>query len=156
GVLRRGPGSSRLVSHAKPAGAGGHPTLRVRRARRAAGERFGDAAGQGRRQSTAPLRESWPSTQPSRPHGRPRRPSPPGRRERPGGGAPGRPGDGPGAVRRLAVAGWTAAAAAGMLWPGRALGLLDGLPLNGATEALLVGLAVPALWFLDRTVFATG
>jgi hypothetical protein len=55
----------------------------------------------------------------------------------------------------LAVAGWTAAAAAGVLWPGRALGLLDGLPLNGAAEALLVGLAVPALWFLDRSVFAT-
>ena len=63
-------------------------------------------------------------------------------------------GDGIGAVNRFAVAAWTAAGAVALLWPGRALGLLDGMPLNGATEAVLVGLVVPALWWLDRSVLA--
>lgn len=43
---------------------------------------------------------------------------------------------------------WFAALAVALLWPSRALGAFDGAPLNGIGEALLVGVAVPALaWF---------
>ncbi len=52
------------------------------------------------------------------------------------------------------MAAWTAAGAVALLWPGRVLGLLDGMPLTGATEAVLIGLVVPALWWLDRSVLA--
>lgn len=41
------------------------------------------------------------------------------------------------------------AAAAALLWPARAIGLLDGAPLDGSVEALLVGIAMPALWWFD-------
>ncbi len=50
---------------------------------------------------------------------------------------------------------WTVALAAGLLWPGHVLSAFDGVPLNGRSEALIVGLAIPFLWvvhrrFLDR------
>lgn len=45
-------------------------------------------------------------------------------------------------------AAWAAAAAAALLWPSHVIGALDGLPLSGHAEAILVGLAAPALlWF---------
>ncbi len=46
---------------------------------------------------------------------------------------------------------WPLLALVALAWPSRALGLLDGLPLNGRAEALLLGLVVPALlWFAPR------
>jgi hypothetical protein len=46
------------------------------------------------------------------------------------------------------TAAWAAAAAAALLWPSHLLGALDGAPLNGRLEALLIGLVAPALlWF---------
>ncbi len=45
---------------------------------------------------------------------------------------------------------WTALAALALLWPGRALGLFDGLPLDGRAEGVVIGVAVPALWWLHR------
>ena len=37
-----------------------------------------------------------------------------------------------------------------LAWPSRALGPLDGLPLNGRAEALLFGIVVPSLLWFDR------
>ena len=45
---------------------------------------------------------------------------------------------------------WTAALALALLWPSHALGLFDGAPLNGISEAVLVGVVVPSLWWFDR------
>jgi hypothetical protein len=46
------------------------------------------------------------------------------------------------------TAAWAAAAAVALLWPSHLLGVLDGAPLNGRLEALLIGLAAPTLlWF---------
>ena len=44
-----------------------------------------------------------------------------------------------------------------LLWPSRALSMLDGLPLDGRAEAVILGLAVPVLWwvhgrFLDNAL----
>lgn len=50
---------------------------------------------------------------------------------------------------------WTGLGAIALLWPSRFIGVLDGAPLDGRVEALVVGLAVPALWWLDRRTFAT-
>ena len=47
------------------------------------------------------------------------------------------------------VAFWTLALAAAVLLPGRALSTLDGVPLNGRAEAVLIGLVLPALWLID-------
>ena len=43
---------------------------------------------------------------------------------------------------------WSAALVVGLLWPGRALYPFDGLPFNGAAEAIALGVAVPILWML--------
>ncbi|HMJ87620.1 MAG TPA: hypothetical protein VK504_30790, partial [Vicinamibacterales bacterium] len=43
---------------------------------------------------------------------------------------------------------WSTALIIGLLWPGRALHMFDGLPLDGLAEATLVGVAVPVLWML--------
>ena len=48
------------------------------------------------------------------------------------------------------VALWTIALAIAVLWPARVLSPLDGAPLNGRAEALLIGVVLPALWWLDR------
>jgi hypothetical protein len=48
------------------------------------------------------------------------------------------------------VAFWTLALAVAVLWPGRVLSPLDGVPLNGRAEAVLIGLVLPALWWIDR------
>jgi hypothetical protein len=45
---------------------------------------------------------------------------------------------------------WIAALAAALLWPARTLSLFDGVPLEGRAEAVVVGVAVPALLWLDR------
>ena len=44
---------------------------------------------------------------------------------------------------------WPALAIVALAWPSRALGPLDGLPLNGRAEALLIGLVIPALLWLN-------
>jgi hypothetical protein len=46
---------------------------------------------------------------------------------------------------------WTAALAAALLWPGRALSAFDGVPLDGRAEAVLVGVVVPALLWAHRS-----
>lgn len=43
---------------------------------------------------------------------------------------------------------WGIAAIAALLWPGHLAGPLDGAPLDRYTEAILIGLAVPVLWWL--------
>jgi hypothetical protein len=48
-------------------------------------------------------------------------------------------------------AGWSAALAIGLLWPATTLSAFDGAPLDGRLEAIVVGLAIPALWWLDRS-----
>ena len=45
---------------------------------------------------------------------------------------------------------WPLLAVVALGWPSRALGLLDGLPLNGRAEALVLGLLVPSLLWFDR------
>lgn len=45
---------------------------------------------------------------------------------------------------------WTVVLAAGLLWPSRTIGPLDGAPLDGTAEAILIGLVVPTLWWLCR------
>ena len=50
---------------------------------------------------------------------------------------------------------WTGVLALALLWPSRTLSWFGGMPLDGRVEALLVGLIVPALWwvhgrFLER------
>jgi hypothetical protein len=43
---------------------------------------------------------------------------------------------------------WSALGSVALLWPARVLSPLDGMPLNGRAEALLIGLLFPALlWF---------
>ena len=44
---------------------------------------------------------------------------------------------------------WGMAALVALLWPGHLSGPLDGIPLDGAAEAILLGLVVPILWWLD-------
>ena len=39
---------------------------------------------------------------------------------------------------------------AALLWPSPVVSLLDGAPLDRPPEAIVVGLVVPFLWFLDR------
>jgi hypothetical protein len=45
---------------------------------------------------------------------------------------------------------WPIAGAVALLWPGRVVGPLDGMPLDGASEAVMIGLLVPSLWWFDR------
>jgi hypothetical protein len=40
-----------------------------------------------------------------------------------------------------------------VLWPSRFIGPLDGAPLDGTAEAVLVGLVLPSLWWLSRDRF---
>ena len=44
---------------------------------------------------------------------------------------------------------WGIAAIVALLWPGQLDGPLDGLPLDRVTEAILLGLTVPILWWLQ-------
>ena len=45
---------------------------------------------------------------------------------------------------------WSAVLIGALYWPGRTLSAMDGLPLNGVAEAIVLGLAVPFLWIVDR------
>ncbi len=47
---------------------------------------------------------------------------------------------------------WSVLVLAALLSPSRTLGAFDGMPLNQAPETILIGLVVPALWWLDRRV----
>jgi hypothetical protein len=49
---------------------------------------------------------------------------------------------------------WTLLLAAAVLWPGRVLSPLDGAPLNGQAEALVIGVVLPVLWWLDGDFLA--
>jgi len=50
---------------------------------------------------------------------------------------------------------WGLLAAAGLLWPDRLSGPVDGVPLDRAAEAILVGALFPALWCLHRRFLTT-
>ena len=52
------------------------------------------------------------------------------------------------------IAVWTALLALAVLWPSRALSAFDGMPLSGTAEAVVIGVALPALWWLNRTFLA--
>ncbi len=45
---------------------------------------------------------------------------------------------------------WTVLGATALLWPARLIGPLDGAPLDGRLEAVVIGLVLPSLWWLDR------
>jgi hypothetical protein len=45
---------------------------------------------------------------------------------------------------------WTALVAVALLWPAHIIGPFDGAPLAGRFEAVAIGVAVPALWYLNR------
>ena len=45
---------------------------------------------------------------------------------------------------------WTGLAALALLWPSRFIGVLDGAPLDGRVEAIVIGLLVPSLWWVNR------
>src|SRR5262245_7185432 len=49
---------------------------------------------------------------------------------------------------------WTVLAAAALYWPARTLSVLDGLPLNGIVEAIVLGVVVPFLWTVKRSFLA--
>ncbi len=56
------------------------------------------------------------------------------------------------AADRLTTTMWSAALAVGLLWPARTFSAFDGVPLDGRVEAIAVGVLVPALWWLDRSI----
>ncbi|HKF65383.1 MAG TPA: hypothetical protein VKB36_02610 [Vicinamibacterales bacterium] len=49
---------------------------------------------------------------------------------------------------------WDLAAALALLWPARISGPLDGLPLDGLIEVVVLGVALPLLWCLHRRFLA--
>lgn len=53
-------------------------------------------------------------------------------------------------VAAVNVALWTALLAIAVLWPSRFAGLLDGAPLDAVPEAIVIGLLLPMLWWLNR------
>ena len=48
---------------------------------------------------------------------------------------------------------WTLIAAIAVLWPSRFIGPLDGAPFDQPSDALLLGLVLPSLWWLSRDRF---
>jgi hypothetical protein len=52
-------------------------------------------------------------------------------------------------LARIATGLWGGLALLAVLWPGHLDGPLDGLPLDGVTEAILLGLTAPILWWLQ-------
>ena len=50
---------------------------------------------------------------------------------------------------------WTGLAALALLWPSRFIGVLDGAPLDGRLEAIVIGLLVPSLWWINRPALRT-
>ena len=56
---------------------------------------------------------------------------------------------------------WSVSLVVALLWPSRTLSIFDGLPLNGAAEAIGFGVVVPTLWliaprFLDQALTRLG
>jgi hypothetical protein len=51
---------------------------------------------------------------------------------------------------------WTLIAATALLWPSRVVGPLDGMPLDQRSDALVIGLLIPALWWCCREVMRAG
>jgi hypothetical protein len=47
---------------------------------------------------------------------------------------------------------WTIAAVAALCWPARLVGPLDGIPFDQPSDAIVIGLLIPSLWWLDRRV----
>ena len=54
------------------------------------------------------------------------------------------------AAARGATFAWAAALVGALLWPSHTLSLFDGMPLEGRAEAVVVGLVLPALMWLDK------
>jgi hypothetical protein len=54
------------------------------------------------------------------------------------------------ALTQAATGAWAAALVVGLLWPSHTLSLFDGMPLEGRAEAIVVGLVLPALIWLDK------
>lgn len=52
-------------------------------------------------------------------------------------------------ARAVATGTWGCVAIAALLWPGHLHGPLDGAPLDRVTEAILIGLLPPFLWWLE-------
>src|SRR5436190_2022861 len=52
-------------------------------------------------------------------------------------------------AKRIVAGLWGSAAIVALLWPGQFDGPLDGLPLDRVTEAILLGLCLPFLWWLQ-------
>ena len=52
-------------------------------------------------------------------------------------------------ANRLTIGLWGGAAIVALLWPGHLDGPLDGLPLDRVAEAILLGLTLPLLWWLQ-------
>src|SRR5436190_7483946 len=50
---------------------------------------------------------------------------------------------------------WGLAAAAALLWPDRIMSALDGMPLDRAPEAILIGVLFPALWIFHPRFLTT-
>ena len=50
---------------------------------------------------------------------------------------------------------WGIAAMLAMLWPDHVSGPLDGVPLEGVAEAILIGFTVPALWWFHPRFLRT-
>jgi hypothetical protein len=46
---------------------------------------------------------------------------------------------------------WGLLAAVALVWPGRIAGPLDGVPLDRAAEAVVLGIVFPALFWFDRS-----
>ena len=53
-------------------------------------------------------------------------------------------------MKRWASAFWTLAAAIAVLWPSRFIGPLEGVPLDTPSDAIVLGLLLPSLWWLSR------
>lgn len=56
----------------------------------------------------------------------------------------------------MKAASWTAALIAAVLWPSRFIGPLDGAPLDAPLDAIVIGLAIPSLWWLCRHAVGLG
>jgi hypothetical protein len=56
---------------------------------------------------------------------------------------------------RVVVLIWTLAAAAALLWPSRLAGPFDGIPLDTAAEAVVIGLIFPVLFVMHRRFLDT-
>jgi hypothetical protein len=63
--------------------------------------------------------------------------------------------DAGGSWPNLEIAIWSVCCAVALLWPSRAIGALDGIPLDSRLEAIAIGLLFPALCWLHPRFLAT-